>query len=103
MASERSLKTAHEEELMALYIEVLGPGCPNCERVEEHVVIALEELGEEEPSLEATIQHVTDWDEIRSHILATPGLMIDHEVVCAGRIPDVDEVKGWLREALAEP
>jgi small redox-active disulfide protein 2 len=98
---ERSLTTTPEEEMMALYIEVLGPGCPNCARVEEHVETALEELGGEEPALEATIQHVTDWDEIRSHILATPGLMINHEVVCAGRIPEVDEVKRWLREALA--
>jgi small redox-active disulfide protein 2 len=85
---------------MALNIKVLGPGCPNCEKVEEHTKTALAELGEEKPGLEATIQHVTDREEIMSHVLVTPGLMIDGEVVCAGRIPTVDEVKGWLEGAL---
>jgi hypothetical protein len=85
---------------MAINVKVLGPGCPNCERVEEHVIIGLEELSEEDPSLEATIQHVTDREEIMKHILVTPGLMINDEVVCAGRIPTVDETKSWLRKAL---
>jgi small redox-active disulfide protein 2 len=85
---------------MALNIKVLGPGCPNCEKVEEHTKTALEELSEENPALEVTIQHVTDREEIMSHIFATPGLMINGEVVCAGRVPSVDEVRGWLRESL---
>lgn len=85
---------------MALNIRILGPGCPNCEKVEEYTKTALDELSEENPKLEAIIQHVTDREEIMSHVLATPGLMIDGEVVCAGRIPTVNEVKGWLEDAL---
>lgn len=85
---------------MALKIEILGPGCPNCEQVEEHTKTALDELSEEKSELEATIEHLTDREEIMSHVLATPGLMIDGEVVCAGRIPTVEEVKGWLEDAL---
>jgi small redox-active disulfide protein 2 len=85
---------------MAISIKVLGPGCPNCERVEEHVLIALEELSDEDASLEATIQHVTDREEIMKHVFATPGLMINNEVVCAGRIPTVDETKAWIQGVL---
>jgi len=86
---------------MTLEIKILGPGCPNCHRVEENAVEALEKLSEENPSLEAKVQHVTEFDEIMAYdVLATPGLVVNEEVVCAGRIPKVNEVVEWLREAL---
>ena len=50
---------------MALNVKVLGAGCANCQRVEQQAVAALEILAGENPSLEATIQHVTE------HILST--------------------------------
>jgi len=85
---------------MSLNIKVLGPGCINCYRVEQQTTEALRELAEEEPTLEATIQHVTDFAEIMKYpILATPGLVVNEKLVCAGRIPAVEEVIGWLREA----
>lgn len=94
-------KYSDQEEEMTLKIKILGPGCPNCQRVEENAVEALERLSEENPSLEATVQHVTNFNEIMAYpILATPGLVVNEEVVCAGRIPKVDEVVGWLRAAL---
>ena len=86
---------------MALNVKVLGSGCVNCQRVEQQAVTALEILVGEKPSLEATIQHVTEHKEIMQYpILATPGLVVNEQVVCAGRIPTVDEVVGWLRQAL---
>jgi len=83
-----------------IHIKVLGPGCPNCRRVEQRAVAALEVLAEEDPALEATIQHVTDLDEItRYPILSTPALVVNEQVVCSGRVPRQEEVVAWLKEA----
>jgi hypothetical protein len=88
---------------MVLSIKVLGPGCVNCYRVEQQAVAALEALAEEDPSLEATIQHVTEYGEIVKYpIMFTPGLVINEKLVCAGRIPTEDEVRQWLTSAMAK-
>jgi len=52
---------------------------------------------------EATLQHVTDRDEMRQYaIMYTPGLVINEQLVCAGRIPSIKEVISWAEEALAQ-
>ena len=84
-----------------LHVKVLGPGCANCGRVERRASAALEALAQEIPSLEATIQHVTDYSEIAEYpIVGTPGLVVNETVVCSGRVPQVEEIVCWLREAL---
>ena len=88
---------------MVLNVKVLGPGCWNCQQVEQQAVAALEAMEEENPSLEATIQHVTERDEIMKYpIMSTPGLVINEKLVCAGRIPSQAEVRQWLTSAVAE-
>ena len=78
-----------------LNIKVLGPGCANCQKVEAVAREAVVQLG-----VEATIEHVTQRADIASyHILATPGLVINEKVVAAGRIPNVNEVMGWVGNA----
>ncbi len=86
---------------MTLHIKVLGSGCEACKRVEQQAIAALEVLAGETPNLEATVQHVTQPEEIRKYpILFTPGLVVNEKLVSAGRIPQVEEVVAWLREAL---
>jgi hypothetical protein len=86
-----------------LSIKILGPGCINCVRVHQVAVAAVEELearlGDDCP--ETTVQHVTDYEEfVKYGLLFTPGLVINEELVCAGRIPAKSEVTGWLINAL---
>jgi len=79
-----------------LTIKVLGSGCANCKRVEQiaHKVVT-------EMSLEAKIIKVTDYNDIAAYnILSTPGLVINENVVCSGRIPTPAEVTTWLTTAL---
>ncbi|MGQ9466031.1 MAG: thioredoxin family protein [Anaerolineae bacterium] len=86
---------------MPLHIKILGPGCEACDWVEQQAIAALEVMAEKNPDLEATIQHITDYAEItRYPILFTPGLVINEKLVCAGRIPKVEEVVTWMQQAL---
>jgi small redox-active disulfide protein 2 len=73
-------------------IEVLGPGCANCQRVEANAREAVVMAG-----VEAEIRHVTDPREIVAHgILSTPGLIIDGTIRSYGRIPSAGDIAEWL-------
>jgi small redox-active disulfide protein 2 len=78
-------------------IEILGPGCARCRATEDVVRRALAEL-----KLEAEVEHITDPVEFaRRQVLLTPGVVIDGRVQSSGRVPGVDEVKGWLERRAA--
>jgi small redox-active disulfide protein 2 len=73
-------------------IKILGTGCPNCLRLEQNTKQALEEL-----NLDATVEKVTEIQEIMSYgIMSTPALVIGSEVVAYGRILEVEEIKKLL-------
>lgn len=78
-----------------LSIKVLGPGCANCQKVEEIASAAVAQLG-----VEAEIEHVTDRAAYPTYgLLYTPGLVINGKLVSGGRIPTVAEVQTWLANA----
>jgi len=75
-------------------IEVLGPGCSNCVRLEANAREAVAMAG-----VEAEIIKVTDYGRIVSYgIMSTPGLVIDGAVVSYGRIPSAGDIAEWLSE-----
>jgi len=79
-----------------LTIKVLGPGCPNCQKVADNARQAVAMLG-----AEAEIEKVTDRTEFQKYnLLATPGLVISEKLVSAGRIPSDTEVMTWVADAL---
>jgi hypothetical protein len=80
-----------------LNVKVLGPGCPNCQKVEANTKQALALL---QPEGGYELTKVTDPLEISSYILRTPGLVINEKVVAYGRIPSADEIVTWLADAL---
>jgi small redox-active disulfide protein 2 len=78
-------------------IKVLGPGCANCEKLESLTQSAIGNLG-----LDARIEKVTDFGEIMQYnVLATPGLVIDEQLVSAGQIPSEGEITAWLANTQA--
>ncbi|MEX1169384.1 MAG: thioredoxin family protein [Chloroflexota bacterium] len=75
-------------------IEVLGPGCANCARLEANTREALGLAG-----VEAEITKVTDYADIMGYgIMSTPGLVIDGKVVSYGRVPSAGDIAVWLAE-----
>jgi hypothetical protein len=86
-----------------LTIKVLGPGCYNCQVLAQKAAEALETVAENQAeAFEAAILKVTDYREIIKYpIMFTPGLVINEKLVSAGRIPTLNEIEGWLVEALA--
>jgi len=74
-------------------IKILGTGCPKCKRLEQ---IAREAAGE--AGVDATFVKVTDINDIMSYpIASTPALVVDGAVKSSGRLPNKEEVIGWLQ------
>lgn len=79
-----------------LTIKVLGTGCANCKRLEQITQKVITDL-----AIEANIVKVTDYSKIMEYpILSTPGLVINEQVVCFGRVPTPPEVTTWITNAL---
>ncbi|MDO9545230.1 MAG: thioredoxin family protein [Pelolinea sp.] len=77
-------------------IKVLGPGCANCKRLEQIARKVVDTL-----SADANIEKVTDYKQIVDlGVMATPGLIVNDEVVSSGRIPSETEVTDWIIKAL---
>jgi small redox-active disulfide protein 2 len=77
---------------VSMKIEVLGPGCPNCRKLEEEVNKALTELG-----MIVKVAKITDIKKFSDYgILMTPGLVINGKVYSSGKLPVMATLKRWI-------
>ncbi len=74
-------------------IKVLGPGCANCNRLEQATREAVQKAG-----LEASIEKVSELQEIMGYgVMSTPALVVNGELRLAGRVPSVDDLVALLK------
>ena len=74
-------------------IEILGSGCPKCQKLEAIVKDAVAKHG-----IKAEISHVYDVDKIVEYgVMMTPALVIDGKVNFAGRLPSENELLSLLK------
>ena len=73
-------------------LQILGPGCPKCERLAKEAEAAARELG-----LEFELEKVTAMDRILDFgVMATPALAVDGRVLAAGKALGKEDVKKLL-------
>ncbi len=73
-------------------IQILGTGCPKCQKLAEVAQAAANELG-----IAYELQKITDIGDIVSFgVMMTPALAVDGEVKVAGKVPSVAELKALL-------
>jgi len=90
-------ETVEEAPAGGVRIQVLGPGCFNCDRMEKDVREVLAEL-----KIPGDLSHVTDPAEIAKFgILGVPALVINGRIVCVGTVPDRNRIKQWLMDLKA--
>jgi len=79
-------------------IKILGPGCARCQQLEKNTKDVVKELG-----IDAEIEEVKDINKIMEYpILTTPGLVINEQLLCAGRVPTKAEITQLITNALTK-
>jgi len=74
-------------------IQILGTGCPKCEKLAKVAEEAAIELG-----LEYQLEKVTDLNSIMSFgVMLTPALVVDGKVKVSGKVPALDVIKEYLQ------
>jgi small redox-active disulfide protein 2 len=82
------------EEQQGPVIKILGPGCPNCHRLEQLVLEVLSEM-----HLAVDVEHVKDVGQIASYgVISMPALLINNQVKVIGTLPTREALKQWLSE-----
>lgn len=88
--------TSEEQEKKGakMIIKVLGTGCTKCKKLEANVIKAIADSG-----IDAEIIKVEELDKIIAYgIMITPGLVINEEIVSAGKLLTVKEIVTIIKE-----
>lgn len=73
-------------------IQILGTGCPKCEKLAELAKEAAKSAG-----LEYELEKVQDITKIMDFgVMMTPALVVDGEIKVAGKVPSIEEIKALL-------
>lgn len=76
-----------------MLIKVFGPGCDKCHKTFDLVQKAVADTG-----VDAEVVAVKDIREIvMAGVMTTPAVSVDDVMKIVGRVPSLDEVKGWLK------
>jgi len=79
-----------------IHIQVVGSGCPNCNKLEALCRQVVTEL-----NIDAQIEKVTDLNRFAElGVYITPGLLINGQLKSAGKIPVKSTLMHWLEEAI---
>lgn len=77
-----------------LDIKVLGPGCANCNKLENLVKEVVDEN-----NFEANVEKITDNTKFMDYgVMLTPGLVVNGKVLAMGKIPTKDTLTHWLKK-----
>lgn len=73
-------------------IQILGTGCPKCEKLKKNAEEAVKLAGKE-----ALVEKVTDIGQITSFgVMMTPALAIDGQVKAVGKVLSPQEIQKFL-------
>ena len=73
-------------------IQILGPGCPKCEKLKKNAEDAVKLAG-----TEALVEKITDIGKITSFgVMMTPALAIDGQVKAVGKVLSAEEIQKLL-------
>ncbi|MBE3519925.1 MAG: TM0996/MTH895 family glutaredoxin-like protein [Firmicutes bacterium] len=76
-------------------IEIMGPGCPRCQKTESLVADVVRKLG-----IKADIVKITDLKQIADRgVMATPAVFVNGVKKIEGKIPSESMIQRWLEEA----
>ena len=73
-------------------IQILGTGCPKCQKLAQHAEAAAKELG-----VTYELEKITDLQRIMAFgVMTTPALVVDGVVKVVGKVPTPEEIKPLL-------
>ena len=74
-------------------LQVLGTGCPKCNKLAENAKTAADELG-----IEYELEKVSKINDIMAFgVMMTPALAVDGVVKVVGKVPSTEEIKGMVQ------
>ena len=73
-------------------IQILGTGCPKCQKLAQHAEAAAKELG-----VTYELEKITDLQRIMAFgVMTTPALVVDGVVKVVGKVLTSEEIKPFL-------